>query len=303
MKPTLMALLFALSACLGVSLHAQPEWKLRASLLNEEALHSAAIGEHQKALALFHQVFDLDEPSRTHCYDAVSSALAIGDAASANQLLSMGVQHGFDPMAFSSAADLQAHLRSQESLPFRSGWQRDQEAFASRCDSALIKAIEAMREADQAARRGKGYTEETQHVDSLNFEHLIALVEMHGFPTEREIGLSVGSVHLLLWHHRAPEYPRSAQWRRMLPLVQAAIAKGEVSPSYLCMFEDMAAFEEDRPQPYGTLLFYFNQQPDLIHLADRETLNSDRASVGLGPIEWSAQEAGIDLSTVRFAEP
>ncbi len=61
--------------------------------------------------------------------------------------------------------------------------------------------------------------------------------------------------------------------------------------------------EEGRPQPYGTLLFYFSQQPELIHLADRETLNRDRASVGLGPIEWSAQEAGIDLGTVHFAEP
>lgn len=89
----------------------------------------------------------------------------------------------------------------------------------------------------------------------------------------------------------------------MLPRIRSAIEKGGVPPSYLCMFDDMAVFEQGRPQPYGTLLFYFSQQPELIHLADRDTLNRDRASVGLGPIEWSAQQAGVDLGTVRFAEP
>jgi hypothetical protein len=68
------------------------------------------------------------------------------------------------------------------------------------------------------------------------------------------------------------------------------------------MFDDMADFEESKPQRYGTLVFYFNQQPDLIYLLDKGTLNQNRASVGLGPIEWSAMAASIDLNSVRFAE-
>ena len=69
------------------------------------------------------------------------------------------------------------------------------------------------------------------------------------------------------------------------------------------MFDDFAAFDPGAPQPWGTLLFYFSSQPDLIYLADRESLNRNRASVGLGPIDWTAEEAGVDLSKVRFAEP
>ncbi len=293
----------AFCALIPALLHAQPDWKLRASLLNAEAAHLAAVGQHREALVLSQQRFESDELSRTHCFDAVSSALAVGDTALANKLLSMGVQHGFDPSAFSGASDLQAHLRSPASLTFRNGFQRDRQTFAARCDSALINEIEIMREADQSARRGKGCTDETRRVDSLNFEQLIALVEKHGFPTERSLGLSVGSVHLLLWHHRPPEYPRTAQWRRMLPRIQEAIAKGDLAPNYLCMFDDMADFEAGKPQRYGTLVNYFNQQPDMIFLTDRATLNANRASVGLGPIEWDAEEAGMDLSKARFAQP
>lgn len=288
-------------ALIPALLIAQPEWKLRAWLLTEEATHLAELGQHRKALGLFQQAFELDALTRTHCYDAVSCALAVGDTAVANKLLSMGVRHGFDPHTYSGAADLQTHLQSPASQSFRNGWQHDREVFAASCDSMLIKEIEAMHDADQAARRGKGYTDETRRVDSLNFEKLIALVEKSGFPNAQALGLSVGSVHLLLWHHRPPEYPNSAQWQRTLPHIRTAMAKGNLGPNYLCMFDDMADSEEGKPQRYGTLLYYYSPQPDQIFLVDRQTLNRNRASVGLGPIEWSAEAAGIDLSKVRFA--
>ena len=63
-------------ALIPALLIAQPEWKLRAWLLTEEATHLAELGQHRKALGLFQQAFELDALTRTHCYDAVSCALA-----------------------------------------------------------------------------------------------------------------------------------------------------------------------------------------------------------------------------------
>lgn len=279
---------------------AQPEWKLRASLLHSEASYLADKGEHQSALALFSQAFDLDPLSRTHCFDAISCALAVGDTALANSLLSMGVQHGFDPKLYSGANDLQEHLRGPRSIGFRSRWQADRAVFAASCDSALIDAVEALHDADQAARRGKDYTKETRRIDSLNFEKLITLVEQHGFLTERLLGHSTGSVQLLLWHQRAPHYPNSSQWQRLLPHIRIAIANGDLSPSYLCAFDDHAAQEANEPMPYGTLIGYFRNYLDTIKLPARDALNARRRMVGLGPIEWDAAMLGIPMEALPF---
>lgn len=280
---------------------AQVDKVTQASLIAEEAEYLSEMGEHARALVLFERCYELDPSRSIYPFNAIISALSLGDTTRANDLLSKGVQHGFQPEKAIGIAVLQAHLADAASFRFRSGWDRDREIFRARAETALIRELEAMAAADQGARRD-GYTDETKRVDSLNFERLLTLVERRGFPTAMQVGPAVGNVWLLLWHHRAPEYPQTPHWQRMLPLIAKAINEGTLPASYLCMFDDFADFDAGRPMRYGTLLYYFHQQPDLLYFVDRETLDSNRASVGLGPIAWSAEMAGVDLGKARFAE-
>lgn len=54
---------------------------------------------------------------------------------------------------------------------------------------------------------------------------------------------------------------------------------------------------------YGALLTFNRKETSKWYLVDRATLNANRASVGLGPIEDFAFRTGLDLSKARFAEP
>lgn len=285
------------------NLQGQPAWKLRASALYQEATHLTANGDHLQALENYKAAFALDPWSSMYCYDAVSSAIAAKDPSSANALLSLGVQHGFDPKTYTGALDLQEHLTSDASLPFRRSWSNDRKIFASTADSALIEQLIDLAEADQSVRKRNGSAVDEARTDSTNFESLLRIVEKRGFPTAQKVGLTSGVVWLLLWHHRAPEYPDSEQWLRILPFVRSAIEVGDLSPSFLCMFDDYADFVVGRPMRYGTLLGYFRGTPEHLYFVERGTLDRDRAFVGLGPIEWTAAELGVDLNNVRFADP
>lgn len=286
-----------------LNLQGQPAWKLQASVLNQEAAHLATTGNHLQALEKYKASFTLDPWSSMYCYDAVSSAIACGDPISANALLSLGVQHGFDPKTYTGALDLQEHLTSDASIPFRTNWSNDRMTFASTADPALIEEIIDLAEADQAVRKRNGSAFEEARTDSTNFESLLRIVEKRGFPTPQKVGLTSGLVWLLLWHHPAPEYPASWQWLRVLPYIRSAIEAGDLSPSFLCMFEDYSDHEAGRPMRYGTLLGFFQRTPERLYFIDHLTLDRDRASVGLGPLEWTAAELGFDLGKVRFAEP
>jgi len=236
-------------------------------------------------------------------FDAIQACLLDGQLQKANEFLSIAVRHGFVPEIFRFDSLLVGHLARGASKKFRDGRREDELVFASKADSALIKELDAMYQRDQHVRK-KGSDPAAMHpVDSANFERLIEICEQRGFPRSEELGNGMGNVFSLLWHHRSPEYPDSEQWKRILPYIQAIIAAGELSPAFLCMFDDYADHEAGRPMRYGALLGYYQSVPEMIFLMDRVQLDRNRASVGWGPVSRLAEQLEMDLSTLRFATP
>lgn len=235
-------------------------------------------------------------------FNPVLACLSIGDAERANHFLSMGVQHGFMPQLFYDSL-LNVHWASQASKPFRDRWYQDMLVFAAGADSNLITVLDSMVEVDQDHRSNIHDPILMHQVDSSNFEKLIAICKEQGFPSARIIGHGIGDVFLLLWHHRSPEYPVSPQWQRVLPYIHAAINAEDLDPAYLCMFADFSDQDAGRPMRFGALLSYFGQYPEKLYFVPRAELNKNRASVGWGSIADFARSVGVDLSTVRFAEP
>ena len=263
---------------------------------NQQALVLSSQGEHAAALAEFETAFAVYPWVQSDYFEAVLSALMAGDAERANRFLSEGVRHGFTPEAFYDST-YTAHLQGDAPVPFREQWHQDKLAFAAGADSALIEELDVMVVLDQFVRTSGANEERMAEADYTNFEHLIAICQRNGMPSSRTIGHHYGSMFLLLWHHRGPEYPASAQWKRMLPFIHQAIDAGELSPAFLCAFDDMSDYHAGRPMRYGVLVDYFSPTGH-IKLIARDELNRNRASVGLETIEDYAKREGLDLDAI-----
>ena len=262
----------------------------------QHALALSARSDHQAALNEFKAAFNFNPWVPSDYFDAVLSALKAGDEQRANEFLSEGVRHGFTPQTFYDSL-YTAHLQGDASLPFKAHWYEDKLAFAAGADSALIEELDVMVVLDQFVRTSGANEERMAEADYTNFEHLIAICQRNGMPSSRTIGHHYGSMFLLLWHHRGPEYPASAQWKRMLPFIHQAIDAGELSPAFLCAFDDMSDYHAGRPMRYGVLVDYFSPTGH-IKLIARDELNRNRASVGLETIEDYAKREGLDLDAI-----
>lgn len=278
-------------------LRAQREVHLVYNRMVDRAMASAARHDHLAAMASYDSAIAVLPWEPAIYFDAVLSALATGRTDKANTWLLTGVANGFDPTLFTDPAWVR-FMDSEESAPYRQRADQCRANFTSRADTAFIAQLDAMYRRDQITRDGSA---EMLRNDSLNFEELITRCDAHGFPSAVEIGPSIGVVHLLLWHHRGPEYPDSPQWQRILPFIHTAMDAGRLDPAFLCMFDDLNDKDHGRPMRYGALLGYYRNMPEEVFLVDPVTLTMNRASVGWGPIADFADVVGVDPRLIRYA--
>ncbi len=166
--------------------------------------------------------------------------------------------------------------------------------WATKADSTWIKALIEMKELDQSHRSDDDLT---RHNDSLNLERLISFTEQRGFPAPDIVGSSYGTIHLLLWHHRY-ELGKNARLRHFCDLAHKEMADCRIEPDFDVWLYDFDAWDDKKPMPYGTLIHYFRSRLDEVHLPDLATLNANRATVGLGPIEEFARMMDIPFEAL-----
>jgi hypothetical protein len=136
-----------------------------------------------------------------------------------------------------------------------------------------------------------GYNPLMALVHRRNGERLELIVDAVGWPGVRLVGEDGADAAWLLLKHAIGQ---PALQRRMLPLVQAAVAAGDAPPWHAATLEDGIAFYEGRPQRYGTMCDWDEHgvmRPWAIE--DPEPVDERRASVGLPPLRSQGQpEAG-----------
>ena len=285
------------SICLAITLpsiaQTPKELSVRHNELIVQADAASNMGDYKKAVPLYDSALALVNWDVYPYFDATLAALQAGREDKANDFLLEGV--GYQDSIYT------AFLASDASKPFRDQRTEATKKFVAHADSAMIKQLDAFHTRDQKDRTTE--TLSIERDDSLNFEGLITICENKGFPTARTVGSSSGIPWLLLWHHRGAEYPDSPQWKRIIPHIERAIDSGALDPGFLCMFEDYSNGEKGIPMQYGVLIGYYRNAPEKLYLADRATVNANRAKVGMGTLEDQAAPSGVDLSKVRFAAP
>ncbi len=127
-----------------------------------------------------------------------------------------------------------------------------------------------------------GYQAVMERVHLENARALDALLDATGWPPAARFGEAAVEAALLVALHSisAPDFQR-----RCRNLLEAAVAAGGVPASHLARLEDRIAFNERRPQRYGTI-FDWDERGELSPwtLAEPAEVEDLRRAVGLPPL-------------------
>ncbi len=132
-----------------------------------------------------------------------------------------------------------------------------------------------------------GYNSLMAIVHRRNGDRLDQIVDAFGWPGFTLVGEEGADAAWLLCKHAIAQPDLQ---RRMLPLVELAVAQGEAPPWHAATLLDGIRFYEGRPQVYGTM-WDWDEDGELRPwtIEDEDGVDERRANVGLPPL---AEQAG-----------
>ncbi len=152
----------------------------------------------------------------------------------------------------------------------------------------LRQELLRMYEADQAARVRWNADKNDEAVgramialDEKHTGRLRAIFKEHGFPGFCLVGRDgAQAAHVMLMHSPSLELQKEA-----LPLVEAAVKKGELPAHAAASLTDDILSAEGKPQLYGTHFDFVDGKLVMHPVSDPEGLEARRARVGLPPLK------------------
>jgi uncharacterized protein DUF6624 len=124
-----------------------------------------------------------------------------------------------------------------------------------------------------------GYNPLMAIVHRRNGDRLAEIVDEHGWPGISLVGEDGADAAWLVLKHAISQPDLQ---RRLLPVVEGAVAAGDAPPWHAATLEDGIAFYEGRPQRYGTM-FDWDESGDMRPwmIEDPAGVDERRALVGL----------------------
>jgi hypothetical protein len=126
--------------------------------------------------------------------------------------------------------------------------------------------------------------------DSINLTKVEHLIAKYGWLGSSLVGASGATTLFLVIQHSDLDVQI-----KYLPMLRAAVKKGEADPSNLAMLEDRVAMRQAKPQIYGSQIrkdmetgMYY-----VYHLIETEKVDERRAAVGLGKLSEYVSNWGI----------
>ena len=152
----------------------------------------------------------------------------------------------------------------------------------------LRRELLRMYEADQAARvrwnadmNDEAVGRAMIALDEKHTARLRAIFKEHGFPGFCLAGRDgAQAAHVMLLHGPSHELRKET-----LPLVEAAVKKGELPAQAAATLSDKVLVGEGKPQIYGTHFDFVDGKLVMIPVSDPEGLEARRARVGLQPLK------------------
>ena len=152
---------------------------------------------------------------------------------------------------------------------------------------ALLDLVaEDQRLREELARDGslyKGYAERMREVHERNAARLEAIIRAHGWPGIHLAGRDGAEAAWRIAHHAIAMPPFQ---RRCLKLLQGAVARGDADAQHAARLDDRIAFNERRPQKYGTQ-FDWDEKGRMspYTIDDAKAVDRRRRALGMTPLE------------------
>ncbi|HET6224722.1 MAG TPA: DUF6624 domain-containing protein [Bacteroidia bacterium] len=126
--------------------------------------------------------------------------------------------------------------------------------------------------------------------DSLNMLRLDKIIEIHGWPGKKLIGMDGSNMAFIIILHAPLRYQK-----KYFEMVKVAVNNGDLNRSSLAYLIDKMLTKEGKDQLYGTQLKYSyeNKKYEFKPIEDEKNVNKRRSEVGLGPIEDYAKNFGF----------
>lgn len=142
----------------------------------------------------------------------------------------------------------------------------------------------------------EGYAPEMERVHLENAEQLQRIVDEHGWPGTALVGDDGAQAAWIIAQHAIsnPNFQR-----RCLTHLERAALDDEVPPTYVAFLADRIAYNERKPQQYGTV-FDWDEDDEISPwtIAEPDGVDERRAAVGLPPLDQAVaairQEASIE---------
>lgn len=156
-------------------------------------------------------------------------------------------------------------------------------------DPALRRELLQRVEQDQAIRnelikKGMEHPDQSiltrmQTIDTSNTERMRTIVRQYGWPTPRLVGRDGTEAAFLLVQHAGLAFQKE-----MLPLVEKAYRKGELSGQSYALLLDRVLVGEGKRQVYGTQAKLKGKEFVPEPIEDEANVDKRRAEVGLPPL-------------------
>ncbi|WP_426733077.1 DUF6624 domain-containing protein [Myxococcus faecalis] len=256
-----------------------------------EASGLAAAGNNEAALPLFRAAWEGGVRSNNLAYNAACAASLLNQGEEALTWLGRAADEGFEDVAHMKK---DTDLDNVRGLPGFAAVEKrvaeEAEKQMKAADPALRDELLSRMEVDQQVRmtlmksnfQDEAAKKKLEEVDASNTAWLKDVIVKKGWPGQALVGKKASFAAWLLVQHADKDVAFQEQ---VLPLLEAAVARGEGSKQNLAYLTDRVLVNTGKPQRYGTQMEEVNGQMEPKNLEDPANVDARRAAVGLGTME------------------
>lgn len=144
----------------------------------------------------------------------------------------------------------------------------------------------------------QGYNARMREVHERNADALAKIIDAHGWPGFAVAGADGAAAAWRIAQHAIglPDFQR-----RCFQLLEEATARGDAAPKHVALLDDRIAFNERRPQKYGTQ-FDWDETGKMSPWRLDDPAAVDRRRAELGMKSMAAQEAEVGAESDEWKE-
>ena len=147
--------------------------------------------------------------------------------------------------------------------------------------SGRILIQEAIRQHGHDSPEVRALWEEQSPADARNLARLREIISEHGWPGPSLVGRDGATAAFLILQHA--DHETQVEY---LPLVKAAVDVGDFEPRQFALLQDRVLVGEDKPQVYGTQLYWDDATGrwELFPMDDEANVDARREEIGMMPL-------------------